>query len=543
MPVNAALTYEQWQRFTWCRDHGHIEFVRKADKCDKFVIGDQWRKEDAMALEEQRRPWVTINKLLSTVSTLQGEQIQNRTEVLFRPVAGAPAATADALSKVWMQISQNNQLPWVRSEIFCDGLVRSRGFYDVRLDFTDSLVGEVRITQINSKNVVIDPDAEEYDPDCWNDVFVTKWLTWQDISILYSEEDAEYGKTVGLVENLLGPQEILNKASSQELHVINTTANSGWVIEENSLVNMSVQELEIAGAQTGLVLEYRKDTQPPQKILPNQVPSGLDRITFKAEEHIKTISNVTDTMMGEGAAADKAQRDVVMRYGQSFNRGVLSWANDVMRGKPNQPVIGLVERPAAALRMAGLHRPILIDLEHARHIFNTHSEVTPEMLAALPGLLNTPRAILKYPNSTGLVLDQRDGEGQPLLIALRLTQLKDGKQVFKVTEVATLFGMEESAYLIAQAAIKGDLIYLPKKEVARLQDLLSKALIASQGVETPTTHLTSRATSRSGAQQAVSSPSSDGYEVSVASDEALRKFTLDPKGDWQASKETFALRM
>ena len=28
-----------------------------------------------------------------------------------------------------------------------------------------------------------------------------------------------------------------------------------------------------------------------------------------------------------------------------------------------------------------------------------------------------------------------------------------------------------------------------------------------------------------------------------ASDEALRKFTLDPKGDWQASKETFALRM
>ena len=452
MPIDAAITYEQWQRFTWCRDHGHIEFVRKADKCDKFVIGDQWRKEDAMALEEQRRPWLTINKLLSTVSTLQGEQIQNRTEVLFRPVAGAPSTTADALSKVWMQISQNNQLPWVRSEVFCDGLVRSRGFYDVRLDFTDSMMGEVRITQLNSKNVVIDPDAEEYDPDCWNDLFVTKWLTWQDISLLYSEEDAEYlrgrqsssypygydsieqvrdrfagitpfggyggalgdtgtlrsvrvlerqhrkldkrlhfvdvetgdtrpvpegwdrdrialmldnsggklstmkklikrirwtvtaddvvlhddwspykhftvvpyfphfryGKTVGLVENLLGPQEILNKASSQELHVINTTANSGWVIEENSLVNMSVQELEIAGAQTGLVLEYRKDTQPPQKILPNQVPSGLDRITFKAEEHIKTISNVTDSMMGDDredvaakAIAYKQQRSAV----------------------------------------------------------------------------------------------------------------------------------------------------------------------------------------------------------------------------------------
>lgn len=452
MPVNTALAQTQWQRFQWCRDRGHLDFVAKADRCDKFVAGDQWLQQDLNTLELQRRPAITINKIGATVQTLLGEQIQNRTEVLFRPSAGASSDTADALSKVWMQISQNNQLPWVRSEVFSDGLVRSRGFYDVRMDFNDSMQGEIRICQLNSKNVVIDPDAEEYDPDSWNDVFITKWLTYQDIAILYSEDDAtylkdkegsaypygydsiervrdrfagiiplggyygiaddagvrrnirvlerqyrkldkqlhfvdvengdmrpvpvdwdrnrialllektggklstmkkqvkrirwtvsadncvlhddwspykhftvvpyfpnfRYGRTVGIVENLLGPQEILNKVSSQELHIVNTTANSGWVVEQDSLINMTIEELETKGATTGLVVEYKKGAQPPEKIQPNQTPTGLDRISYKAEEHIKTISNVSDSMQGNDredvaakAIAYKQQRSSV----------------------------------------------------------------------------------------------------------------------------------------------------------------------------------------------------------------------------------------
>jgi len=62
------------------------------------------------------------------------------------------------------------------------------------------------------------------------------------------------GKTIGLVENLISSQEFLNKTTSQELHVVNTTANSGWQMEEDQLINMEPDELEARGAQTGLVL-------------------------------------------------------------------------------------------------------------------------------------------------------------------------------------------------------------------------------------------------------------------------------------------------
>jgi hypothetical protein len=117
------------------------------------------------------------------------------------------------------------------------------------------------------------------------------------------------GRTVGLVENLIGPQELLNKVSSQELHVVNTTANSGWMVKRNALQNMSVAELEQRGAQTGLVIEL-DELNNIEKIQPNQTPSGLDRISYKAEEHIKTISGVSDYMQGfarEDVAAKSVQ--------------------------------------------------------------------------------------------------------------------------------------------------------------------------------------------------------------------------------------------
>ena len=431
MPIDNALASETWTRFQYCRDRGHLEFINKADKCDKFFAGEQWLQKDLNALTLARRPALTINKIISTLGTLFGEQIFNRSETIFRPSSGATPELAEVMTKVFKQIGQNNQLQWARSELFADGVIRSRGFVDIRLDFTDSMIGEVEITNLNSKNVVIDPDAEEYDPDSWMDCFISKWVTPQDIAVLYNEDDAEYlkakdgsafpygydsiervrdrfggvlplagyygvhephgirrnvrllerqyrrldkqlhfvdietgdmrpvpmtwnrnriaavlekaghrvsttkklvkrirwtvtadnvvlhddwspykhftpvpyfpyfryGRTIGLVENLLGPQELLNKVSSQELHVVNTTANSGWKVRKGSLVNMSIEELEQNGASTGLVLEL-DDIANAEKISPNNTPQGLDRLSYKAEEHIKGISNISDSMQG-----------------------------------------------------------------------------------------------------------------------------------------------------------------------------------------------------------------------------------------------------
>jgi hypothetical protein len=431
MPLNTALCSKTWNRYCWARDNGHQRYIEKADVCERFFRGDQWDPADVARLKLARRPALTINKIISTVSNVMGEQIYNRAETSFRPRSGSPAEVAEALTKVYKQISDNNQLDWKRSDMFADGIITSRGYLDVRIDYTDSMQGEVSIDNINPKNVIVDPDGEEYDPDTWNDLFVTKWVTADDICILYNKADGELlrnreqsyfpygydsisafrdrfgdrlnpmyagdydqssvlrnirvierqhrvldrqkhfvspetgdmraipaefdknrinwfvekfgfqvttklvhrirwtviadnvelhddwspykhftivpyfpyfrrGQTIGLVENLLGSQELLNKVSSQELHVVNTTANSGWKVKAGSLTNMTPEELEQRGAETGLVVETNGNPDEDLvKIQPNSVPSGLDRVSYKAEEHIKTISGVSDYMTGQ----------------------------------------------------------------------------------------------------------------------------------------------------------------------------------------------------------------------------------------------------
>jgi hypothetical protein len=134
---------------------------------------------------------------------------------------------------------------------------------------------------------------------CDNVMLHDDWSPYKHFTVIPYFPYFRRGTTVGLVENLLDPQELLNKVSSQELHVVNTTANSGWKVKTGAITNMSPEELEQNGARTGLVIEVAGDPDKDVvKIAPNQVPAGLDRISFKAEDHIKGISGINDSMQG-----------------------------------------------------------------------------------------------------------------------------------------------------------------------------------------------------------------------------------------------------
>ena len=434
-----AIASDQWDRYTRARDNGHIDYIDMAKKCDAFYQGEQWDASDVALLDSEGRPALTINTVLPTVNTVLGEQSNRRADIKFKPRRGGSEEVAHTLTKLYLQIANNNKLDWVEQQVFADGLIMDgRGYFDVRMDFTDHVEGEVRIKALDPLDVVVDPDAKDYDPKTWNEFFYTRWMTLDDIeemygqkqadrlrfiaengntfgmdSVEYSEtrygdlEDAdayagstvagegeyrtvkalrvierqhrkitrvdcfvdpntgdqrdvpeawsdrktkkfakEYGLNVisktkkkvrwtvtcdkvvlhddfspyadftivpffayfrrgrpfGMVRNLLSPQEQLNKIASQELHIVNTTANSGWVVESGSLTNMQAEDLEEHGAETGLVLEYNRGSSPPAKIQPNQIPTGLDRISQKAAANIKAISGINDSMLGTDGA-------------------------------------------------------------------------------------------------------------------------------------------------------------------------------------------------------------------------------------------------
>lgn len=418
---------------------GHEAWLTTAQKCDDFYIhGKQWDEALKQELEADGRPALTFNEILRVVNAVRGHYTTARADITFKPKRGAATADqATLLTKLTDSILEANDYASVEEQVFMDGIIEDRGYFDVRISYEENVLGEVQIKALDPREVVIDPDAKEYDPDTWNEVFIDRWMTPNDIEVFYGKEkrqslealaagndtygdrsmrfntfgestqaypidhvddkelrsirviERQYrklamvrefvdlvtgetrpvpehwsedrvqfaskafglalrkrmvrrvrwtvtadkvvlfddwspydhftvvpyfpmfrrGRPSGIVRHLLDPQEQLNKVESQILHVVNTTANSGWMLEAGSLVNMDEQTLEQCGAETGLVLVYGKNRPKPEKIQPNQIPTGLENYAAKSATYVQNIAGAAGLL---GLAPDAEVSGVVL---------------------------------------------------------------------------------------------------------------------------------------------------------------------------------------------------------------------------------------
>lgn len=104
------------------------------------------------------------------------------------------------------------------------------------------------------------------------------------------------GYIFGLVDNLISPQEEVNKTSSGILHILNRTANTGWL---NKKIGGAITKvLETFGSKAGIVVEYT-DT-PPTKLEPNKLPAGHFTHKIDSVQNIRDISGVNTASVGAG---------------------------------------------------------------------------------------------------------------------------------------------------------------------------------------------------------------------------------------------------
>jgi len=192
--------------------------------------------------------------------------------------------------------------------------VIERQYYRLKecMFFVDSVTGDMRQVPYNWTKKKRESFADQFGLEILTKlVRKVRWTVTADLVVLHDDWSPydhftlvpyfpfwRRGRPFGMVRNLISPQEQLNKISSQELHIVNTTANSGWIVETGSLSGMDADDLEEHGAETGLVLEFNRGSNPPAKIPPNQIPTGLDRISQKAALNIKSISGISDAMLG-----------------------------------------------------------------------------------------------------------------------------------------------------------------------------------------------------------------------------------------------------
>lgn len=421
---NRDIARDVFWRFHEVYHRGHIDYMQHARRLEDFYLGGgrQWTHAARTQLEGEGRPVREVNTILPTVNAAAGYQINNRVEISYLPKGrGADEETAKVTSKVIKHALDNTKYRYVETDVFLDGLIQQRGYIDLRMDYSDSLKGELKARDLDPMDVLPDPDAKSYDPDDWSDCRITRWLTDREIEQIYSREAAqavvsnsvaytdenfgadyvdrggfglpqsyatgwgwyddkakqrryriidqqshEYantlvaiwptgdfravehlqpeqigflidqgvhvikkrirrvrwqvcapevciqnilspyehmtiipyfpyfrrGRTIGMVDNMVSPTEMLNKFVSQYEHVVNSSANSGWQGEEDSLANMSDEELTASGAQTGLVLLRKAGKPKLEKIEPNQIPTGIDKMIQWSHDHLDIVSGV-----------------------------------------------------------------------------------------------------------------------------------------------------------------------------------------------------------------------------------------------------------
>ena len=129
----------QWHQYVRARDNGHTDYIEMARKCDSYYRGEQWDANDIATLDAEGRPALTINTILPTVNTVLGEQSSRRADIRFKPRRGGDQGNSRRTDQVVLaDCRANNKLDWLEQQVFSDGLIMDgRGYFDVRIDFTD----------------------------------------------------------------------------------------------------------------------------------------------------------------------------------------------------------------------------------------------------------------------------------------------------------------------------------------------------------------------------------------------------------------------
>jgi len=104
------------------------------------------------------------------------------------------------------------------------------------------------------------------------------------------------GITFGVVEGLKDPQVEINKRSSQMLHILNHTANTGWIVNEKE--QNTIDLLHEEGSKPGVIVTWAN--KPPEKIEPNKFPEGLFILKQDDEASMKKSSGLNPDIMGQG---------------------------------------------------------------------------------------------------------------------------------------------------------------------------------------------------------------------------------------------------
>lgn len=215
-----------YRRYCDVKSRGHDSYITVAKLNEDFYSGGgkQWRGDDREYLESLDRPVIEDNQIFPAVNTAKGMQVKNRVDISFKPSSNnASEETAHTLTQIAMQICDDINYQWLESQVYEDGLIQQRGYFDVRISFDDNMMGSITATDVDPLDVMPDPNANSYNPDTWADVTVSKHLTLDDIEQLYGKSKRNEVESFSPIESNGDTSEDRNSFATTTHHTMRAT--------------------------------------------------------------------------------------------------------------------------------------------------------------------------------------------------------------------------------------------------------------------------------------------------------------------------------
>lgn len=121
----------------------------------------------------------------------------------------------------------------------------------------------------------------------------------------------------GIVRTLKDPQREVNKSRSQLLHIINTSANAGWIKDENAMDPNQEDNLKNFGSTPGVILTV-KDGKRLERIEPVGVPAAQMVREKAGKDSFKETSGVNSDLLAIDESGNPSGKAIALRIRQAI---------------------------------------------------------------------------------------------------------------------------------------------------------------------------------------------------------------------------------
>ena len=332
--INGELKFRQADPFAWKIDPASIEY----DLSDcRYLVKASLVNKSELASMFPDKPNSFWDKL--TPNTNDAEQrpesiLEDTEDSTYKKVAQMEQVAMEEDSEPLYEVIEYHYKKFVKQYIAVDPAAQKFQSFSTRAD-AEKYLGELRsifpVDQAAPEGQVIVRSVPEFwvchvcSKEVIEDKVSTFYPEWRSYPVIpyfsFYSPTAKRGLKrnelayQGMVRAMKDPQREKNKRRSQFLHILNTTANSGWLSVANAWVDP--EKVRTLGSAAGVTLEYNEGKEKPERIQPGGVSQGHLAAEQQAEEDAKLVTGINDDLL---AIQDKTTsgRAIALRQQQGM---------------------------------------------------------------------------------------------------------------------------------------------------------------------------------------------------------------------------------